>query len=99
MKKILLMTLACLLFVCSASANSWGLRGGIINIVENSDRYEEYTATADSGNKIVMDRHVNQAIMESRYHAQLIAAWRNGCHLHHRRVPAGRCAGRIPQQS
>ena len=77
MKKILLMTRACLLFVCSASANSWGLRGGIINIVENSDRYEEYTATADSGNKIVMDRHVNQAIMESRYHAQLIVAARN----------------------
>ena len=77
MKQILLMALACLLFACSASANSWGLRGGVYDIVTEGNRYDDYTATADSGNKLVMDRHVNQAIMESRYHAQLIAAWRN----------------------
>lgn len=77
MKKFLLMTLACLLFACSASANSWGLRGGVINIVENSDRYEDYTAIADSCDQLVMDCRVNQAILKNRYHAVLIAAWRN----------------------
>ena len=78
MKKFLLMTLACLLFACSASANSWGLRGGVINIVEPDDRYEDYyTAIADSGDQLVMDCSVNQAILKNRYHAVLIAAWRN----------------------
>ena len=77
MKKFLLMTLACLLFACSASANSWGLRGGVINIVEPDDRYESYTGVADDGNKDIGNRRVNHAILENRYHAQLIAAARN----------------------
>lgn len=77
MKKFLLMTLACLLFACSASANSWGLRGGVINLVEPDDRYEDYTAIADSCDQLVMDCRVNQAILKNRYHAVLIAAWRN----------------------
>ena len=78
MKKILLMTLACLLFLChAASANEWGLRGGIYDIVTQDDRYEGYTALEDNGNRLVLDHHVNQAILQNRYHAVLIAAQRN----------------------
>ena len=78
MKKILLMTLACLLFACSASANEWGLRGGVYDIVTSGDRYEGYTCNgADDGNQYTAGRHVNHAILENRYHAVLIAAWRN----------------------
>ena len=77
MKKFLLITMACLLFVCTASANSFGLRGGIYDIVTSGNRYEDYTANADSGNQLVGGRHVNQAILQNRYHAVLIAAWRN----------------------
>ena len=76
MKKFLLMTLACLLFACSASANGWGLRGGVYDIVSQDDRYDEYTATADDGNLQVLGQHVNHAILENRYHSVLIAAWR-----------------------
>ena len=76
MKKFLLMTLACLLFACSASANSWGLRGGVYDIVSADDCYEDYTGVADDGNKDIGNRRVNHAILENRYHSVLIAAWR-----------------------
>ena len=76
MKKFLLMTLACLLFACSASANGWGLRGGICDIVSQGDRYDGYLADADDGNQQVQGRYVNHAILKNRYHAVLIAALR-----------------------
>ena len=61
MKKILLMTLACLLFLChAASANEWGLRGGIYDIVSDDDRYDDdlYSALADDGNARQYNFHV-----------------------------------------
>ena len=54
MKKYLLMTVSCLLAFClctTALANSWGLRGGIYDIVSDDKRYEDYSAAADDGNK------------------------------------------------
>lgn len=81
MKKLLVMTLVCLLLCCTATgalANQWGLRGGIYDIVSENDQYDAYSATADDGNREVMDRHVNHAILTSRYHSQLIAASRHG---------------------
>ncbi len=82
MKKLLCMALSCLLFAsCTASANEWGLRGGIYDIVTADDRYEGYacpTASADDGNRLLGDVHVNHAIVQNRYHAQLIAAYRDG---------------------
>lgn len=62
----------------SALANGYGLRGGIYDIVSDDDAYDAYIASADSGNEQVGDEHVNQAILSSRYHNQLIAAVRQG---------------------
>lgn len=81
MKKFLSMALACLLFVGmtnAALANSYGLRGGIYDIVSGDKAYDEYTASADDGSDMLDGVHVNHAILKSRYHAQLIAAFRNG---------------------
>ena len=81
MKKILLMTMSCLLILSlstSALANGWGLRGGIYDIVSDDDRYDGYTAVADDGNKAQEGGHVNHAVLQNRYHAVLIAAVRNG---------------------
>ena len=84
MKRMLCMMLSCLLFACmtnAALANEWGLRGGIYDIVTEDDRYEGYTcptANADDGNQLLGGVHVNHAILQNRYHAQLIAAYRDG---------------------
>lgn len=83
MKKMLtLMLIAALLCSCvlPASANGWGLIGGIYDIVSDDDRYEDYTAIADDGNERYgsseYNRHFNHAVMSSRYHNVLIAAQR-----------------------
>lgn len=79
MKKLLCTALCCLLFVSGASANEWGLRGGIYDVVTRNDRYEGYTCPttdADDGNQLLGGVHVNHAIVQNRYHAQLIAACR-----------------------
>ena len=81
MKKFLSAALICLLFcTLTASANEYGLKGGVINIVEGVDAYDGYSVAgeADDGSKWVGDRYVNQAVLENRYHALLIAAWRDG---------------------
>ena len=81
MKKYLLMTVSCLLAFClctTALANSWGLRGGIYDIVSDDKRYEDYSAAADDGNKRQDGVHVNHAVLQNRYHAVLIAAARAG---------------------
>ncbi len=81
MKKFLLTTLSCLLCICMASpalANGWGLRGGIYDIVSDTNLYDSYTAIADDGNMQLEGRHVNHAILRSRYHTVLIAAAREG---------------------
>ena len=81
MKKFLLMSMSCLLFLslCTpALANGWGLKGGIYDIVSDDDRFEDYIALADDGNKVLEGRHVNHAILQNRYHAVLIAARREG---------------------
>ena len=80
MKKFLLITVSCLLILslCTAAlANEWGLRGGVYDIVSDDDRYAGYTAAADDGNKVLAGRHVNHAVLQNRYHAQLIAAYRD----------------------
>ncbi len=84
MKRMLYIALSCLLFASlttSALANEWGLRGGVYDIVTTDDRYEGYTcptADADDGNHLLNDVHVNHAILQNRYHAQLVAAYRDG---------------------
>ncbi|MDD6050954.1 MAG: hypothetical protein PUC00_06745 [Clostridiales bacterium] len=80
MKRILSLTLGCLLFcalTASALANEWGLRGGVYDIVADNKRFDGYTAIADDGNtKLSSGIHVNQAILENRYHALLVCAAR-----------------------
>lgn len=79
MKKCLtLMLIAALLCssVLPASANEWGLTGGIYDIVSDDNRYDGYTSIADDGNDWDGERHVNHAVMSSRYHNVLIAAQR-----------------------
>lgn len=80
MKRVLSLALGCLLLcaaMTAASANQWGLRGGVYDIVADDDRYEGYTAIADDGNTQLTDGpHANQAILENRYHAVLINALR-----------------------
>lgn len=79
MKKFLLMTMSCLLILSlnvPALANGWGLKGGIYDIVSDDKRYEGYFAVADDGNKALAGRHVNHAVLQNRYHAVLIAAYR-----------------------
>lgn len=81
MKKFLTLALGCLLLctlTTSALANGWGLLGGIYDIVSDDDRYDSYTAIADDGNQQVDGRHVNHAILKSRYHNVLISAYRDG---------------------
>ena len=82
MKKLLTLTLGCLLFctlTTSALANGWGLRGGVYDIVSDDDRYESYTAIADNGNDVLAGGfHANQAILQNRYDALLISASRDG---------------------
>ncbi len=82
MKKFLSLTLGCLLLctlTTSALANQWGLRGGIYDIVADDERYADYSAVADDGNgKLENGMHVNQAILQNRYHAVLINASRDG---------------------
>lgn len=83
MKKYLTLMLS-LLLACSlalpASANGWGLIGGIYDIVSDDNRYKDYIAIADDGNERYgsseYGRHVNHAVMNSRYHNVLIAAQR-----------------------
>lgn len=81
MKKYLATILSALLLLAQcapAMANGYGLLGGIYDIVSDDDAYDAYTALADSGNALDGGEHVNQAILSSRYHNQLIAAVREG---------------------
>lgn len=81
MKKFLLAVLICLLFcTLTASANEYGLRGGVLNIVEGVDAYDGYSASsnADNGNKEIGGCLTNQAILKNRYHALLISVWKDG---------------------
>ena len=92
MKKFLPMALSCLLFVSlltpalaedrlrtttpTPAPGGTGLRGGVYDIVTQDDRYDGYTAVADDGNSYQYGRHVNHAVIQNRYHAVLIAAFR-----------------------
>lgn len=80
MKKFLLLTLSCLLCVsltAPALANGWGLKGGVLDIVSETDRYDGYSAVEDTGNldwSWDAKRTVSFAALENRYHTVLIAA-------------------------
>ncbi len=76
MKKILCAALAGMLLLSGALANEWGLSGGIYDIVSDDGRYGDYLAIADDGNHQWEGGPVNHAVMQSRYHAVLIAARR-----------------------
>lgn len=80
MKRFLSLTLGCLLFCAlttPALANSWGLTGGVYDVVADDKRFDGYTAIADDGNtRLSYGMHVNQAILENRYHALLVSAAR-----------------------
>lgn len=80
MKKFLLLTLSCLLCVSltvPAQANEWGLKGGVLDIVSETDRYDGYSAVADTGDldwTWTAGATFNFAALENRYHTVLIAA-------------------------
>lgn len=81
MKRLLSLAAACLLLctlTLTALANDKGMSGGLYDVVSDDDAYDGYFAAADSGNDRVGGRHVNQAILTSRYHNQLLCGWRNG---------------------
>ena len=92
MKKMLPLALSCLLFaslLSTALADQWlqsvtptpstrgpGLSGGVYDVVTQDSRYDGYTAVADDGNDYQSGWHVNHAVLQNRYHAVLIAAYR-----------------------
>lgn len=69
MKRFLVVLLACLLACGTASANSWGLSGGLLDVVSSTDDYDDYVALC----QLKLDgRHL--AVMSSRYHHVLMMA-------------------------
>lgn len=81
MRKYFALCFACLLLcmqTAAALANGWGLKGGVYDIVSDDEAYEAYSADAETGNQKVNGRHVDVALLSSRYHSQLIAAVREG---------------------
>ncbi len=59
------------LLLSTASANSWGLSGGLITLVEDNPDYKDYTSVTDNYSK---NRYIAQFVMHSRYHNQLFSA-------------------------
>lgn len=79
MRKHFLLFIACLLLCAqttAALANGWGLTGGVYDIVADEKDYGAYSAEAETGNRKVHGRHVDVALLSSRYHSQLIVAVR-----------------------
>lgn len=64
MKRILSFFLVLLLLPASALANSWGLKGALLNAVMADDRWDDYTSASDQVG--------NVCVMESRYHNALM---------------------------
>lgn len=74
MKKLfslLLSAMLILLTITAASANSWNLPGGLLNIVSSHSDYDHYTNIADDYSNRQTTAHF---VMQSRYHNQLFAA-------------------------
>lgn len=65
-----LMLLMCLL-LSTASANGWGLPGGLTSLVSSNPDYKDYTSLADNYSK---NRTIAQFVMHARYHNQLFSA-------------------------
>lgn len=73
MKKLRILLPLFLLIVLAlpaASANQWGLQGQVMNIIENTHDYDEYTGLADD---YKAGTSATRVILTSRYHNQLIA--------------------------
>ena len=73
MKKLrilLSLSLLILLAMPAASANQWGLCGQVMNIIEQTHDYDEYTGLVDDYKS---NTDATRAILTSRYHNQLIA--------------------------
>ena len=68
----LLAILAALVTACaSASANSWGLRGGLLDVVESTRDWDDYTALEEirtNADATVPTCYSDVAVMHSRYH-------------------------------
>lgn len=63
-------TLLMCLLLSTASANSWGLPGGLTSLVEDNPDYKDYTNLTDNYSK---NRQIAQFIMHARYHNQLFS--------------------------
>lgn len=74
MKRALSFLLSVVLLLCmllsSASANSSGLPGGLLTVVEDNPDYKDYTNLTDNYSK---NRQIAQFIMHARYHNQLFS--------------------------
>lgn len=73
MKKLrilLFLSLLIALAVPAASANSWNLNGQLLEMVEQTHDYDEYTGLVSDYNRKAATTHT---ILTSRYHNQLIA--------------------------
>lgn len=71
MRILLIMFLLLALMLPDASANSWGLPGGLVRIASETNDYDDYSDLTDDYNRKYDTARV---IMKSRYHNQLIAA-------------------------
>ena len=61
---LLLCMLLVIVFACPASANSWGLKGKLLDAVSDVDTWNDYTS---------LDSQVGDAaVMHSRYHNTLM---------------------------
>ena len=86
MKKLrilLIVPLLMALMMNAASANGWGLPGGLAGIASETNDYDDYSDLTDDYNRKYDTARV---IMKSRYHNQLIAAEKGAdgweqCHL------------------
>lgn len=73
MKKLRILFVLSLLMALTlpaASANQWGLRGQVMNIIEHTHDYDEYTGLVDDYKS---NTDATRAILTSRYHNQLVA--------------------------
>ncbi len=79
MKKSLICALVCALLLSAASpalANQWGLKGGVLQIVMDDDRFDQYVQlNAETGDYFTADGlQADHAVMSSRYHNVLLSA-------------------------
>ena len=72
MKRTVLVLLILALLCCApaALANSWGLKGELLDLVSDTDQWNDYTTLCDQSG--------DMAVMKSRYHHVLMSAGKDG---------------------